>query len=123
MDALLVLGQVNRAIRDADFRRSGLRADALPAPVAEALRILDDGDFRAVSAALHPPGARRPAPAEARVARRDLLRGLRTRYPSAMTAIRAARAPASIVTAPYFFIHMVTGACQDLTFEEGDPRP
>jgi hypothetical protein len=116
--SLFWLGQVRRAILDPGFRASGQGLEALPVPLVQALEILDDGDFQAARAALGVGRDLGPAPARARVLRRDLLCTLRARYPEALAAFRAAREPLQPDATPFFMVNVVAGPCANLPFED-----
>lgn len=119
--SLLRLSQVRQVLQDPARRPPRPSLPALPSPVAEALRILDDGAFRAASAALHPAGGgKRPDPAEARTLRRALLGTLRARYPEALAAIRAGKARPSGGASPIFLVNVIAGVGSGPALDDAD---
>lgn len=69
------------------------RRDRLPGPVAQAVRMLDDPEFRETAALSRSQRAGRKADPGSADRRRTLLRKLRGRYPEGVEAIRAAYGP------------------------------
>lgn len=88
--------EVSAALRDPALRASALRRGVLPVKVAQALRMLDDSDFKEAAAVTRALNARRAsgeAGPEAAVLerRRTLFRSLQERFPEVLGALKAAR--------------------------------
>ena len=92
------------ALGDPALRAEALAAGALPAPVLQALRLLDDPEVERAAAGFRT--LRGPGPeAEIRERRRTLFRGLRRRHPEAMAAILGAfGAPRGPGTGPVYVV-------------------
>jgi len=122
--AALTLQRVRQAIRDPQVRSLALAGGDLTIPVAQALQVLDDPDFRAAAADIralegHPPAPGAPRPLAVRTRRRVVLQILDRRYPQAFSALhRNSPGPCSIVTSPYFFVHMVSGPTAGRALED-----
>jgi len=122
------LGRVRAALRDPVLRARALAEGDFPEAVSQALRVLDDRDFRGAEAAIRTLKARRAqrsgaVAAEISSRRRALFGILGQRFPDAFAAFRAGQDRARGRQTAFFMVNLVAGPAKDRAFEDLDGPP